>query len=202
LDAAVLDRGSGQQEIEIPGDHALEGNERPLAVDPNETWDPGAQGGLHPCQHRLVPTLGLVGDEQVEREVRHEGEGVGGVGGLRRDERKDVVVVVVAKALLVRVLQILVVPQLDLVGRELGDHDAVEGRLSSFDLADHRVALPDLLLGCAAVGGERANPRGGLLLQPADPPHDELVEMGADHSEELHPLEQGDVGILRLGQHP
>jgi hypothetical protein len=74
--------------------------------------------------------------------------------------------------------------------------------LRSLELADLGLALAQLLLGAAPVHGQFLHAGAELLLQPADPLHEELVEVRADDGQKLHPLEQCGPRILGLVQHP
>ena len=69
------------------------------------------------------------------------------------------------------------------------------------ELRDHRDALGDLLLGRAAVDGQAVHAGADLLLEAADPLHEELVEIAADDRQELDALEQRRARVARLVQH-
>jgi hypothetical protein len=60
----------------------------------------------------------------------------------------------------------------------------------------------ELLARGQAVGGGLADVAGDLLLEPADPLHEELVEVAVRDGDELEPLEQRVVVRGGLGEDP
>jgi hypothetical protein len=197
---AVVDLHPGEEEVEVLPHHTLQGNERVSILQPDEPGDPGADGHLHPGERRRCLAGIPQAHQQIEGQVRDERERVGGVDGLGRHQREDVLGVVIPEILLLRLAQVL-------VG---GDHDAVLGQLvqhceerpvlALLEHAHQEAARVQLFFGRAAVEGAGLNPGPELLLETADPFHEELVDVRADDGDELGPLEQGHALVFRLGE--
>ena len=125
-----------------------------------------------------------------------------GVERERREHRVDVVLEVTAQPRGRRRGPLVGIEQRDRLGRERGSQAVFPARGL---VVEHRArALEDgsqLLEGVLPVGGNVLDPGPDLLQQRRDPHHEELVEIGADDGEELHPLEQGVVGVVGLREH-
>jgi hypothetical protein len=92
-------------------------------------------------------------------------------------------------------------------GDALGGEEGLNFLEEAAMLIDHQLVNParDGLKGLRGSGTVR--PRRGLAgadvpLEPGHAHHEELVQVGAEDGEELHPLQQRDAGILGLLEHP
>ena len=120
---------------------------------------------------------------------------------LRRDQREDVLVVLVAQFGLFLQGQILVGADLDIGIVQLLAQKQEILVDAILDLVDDAVGFLDLFLGRAAVHRSQLDARCPLLLEAADALHEEFVDIGTDDGDELDPLEQRVVLVLGLGQH-
>ena len=113
-----VDQHRGKQQIEIVRDDVLEPDEIILIADPEKARDAEPDRHFHPCHQRVRVVLVARRDQQVERQVRDERERMRRIHRLRRHQRENVLVVVLAN-------------RLALVGREAGVEthaDAVSSR--------------------------------------------------------------------------
>ena len=138
---------------------------------------------------------------QVHAQVRDERKRVSGIERERRQHRMDVPAVVVVQVGLDR---------RGVVGR-VEDPDAVRGQQRAQDVGPaaldvvHHPLGPDadgveLLLRAHAVRRQRLALGTELPQQRRHPDHEELVQVGRDDGEELHPLEQRVAFVLGLQQ--
>ena len=200
-DLAGQDLHAGKEQVEVVGHDALERHPHTRFVHLHETRNACAHGYLDPRQRSVLVVLVAQGDEQVERQIRDEGEGVGGVRRLGCHQRVDVAHVVLAQPLAVLPTQVLPGRDPDALGCQRAKYRGSGLPLPCLELAHHGVALLDLFAGSAAVNGALGDPRLGLLLQSADPLHEELVQVGSDDGEELQALQQRRARVLSLVQH-
>ena len=199
---AGIDRHAREQTVEAVRHDLLQAHEAGAGADPQIARHALAERHLDPGEHLLRIVLVMERDQKVEREVRDEGERVRRVHRERRHQREDVVEVVGLRrrALLLRQL------------RPEGEHDALLAQALAQlakgvaqlrrQLLDHRDALGDLLLRGAPVHGQVVQAGADLLLEPADPLHEELVEVRVRDRQELDALEQRRARITRLVQDP
>ncbi len=115
---------------------------------------------------------------------------------LGRDERKDVLEVLVPKPALIGLGEGLIGRDLHADLTELFLKLHPETLLFGGQGADDLVRLLDLLNRGAAVDRELVNAGCHLLLEAADALHEELVENRASDGDELHTLEQGGSTVL------
>jgi hypothetical protein len=105
-----------------------------------------------------------------------------------------------AQSLLLRRGQVLPRAQRDVVLTQDIEQLEIGGPDVARERAHERHAFVDLLLRRAAVDGQVLDPGADLLLQAADPLHEEFVEVGVDDRQELDALEQRRARVLRLVQ--
>ena len=195
-----VDQHRGKQQIEIVRDHVLEPHEIVFVADPQKARDAEADRHFDPRHQRVRVVLVARRDQQIERQVRHERERMGRVHRLRRHQRKNVLVVVVANRFALFVREAGVEPHANAVVFELAQNMRTDLALALLDLAHHRVALVDLLLRRAPVDRQLMHPGDDLLLQAADALHEKLVEIGRRDRQELEPLEQRIALVFGLVQ--
>ena len=124
-----------------------------------------------------------------------------GVERLRRDQRKNILDVVIAQIFLLLRLQALVRIDDDVAGRELLDQLGKQRALTRLDLAQALVAFGDLLLRRTPVGRQLVHAGDHLMLQSADALHEKLVDGRASDGEELHPLKERIAVVFGFGQY-
>src|ERR1017187_3798115 len=108
-----------------------------------------------------------------------------GIERLRRDQRENILDVVVAEIFLLLGFQFLIRIDDDAARGELADQLRQKLALMELDIAQTLVAFDDLLLRRASVGSELVNRGHYLMLQAADSLHEEFVDGGASDGEEL-----------------
>jgi hypothetical protein len=190
-----------EQHVEIVGHDLFEQHEVVPFANPHQTRSAGADRNLDPGQREL-PVLRIAqGDQQVKGEVGDERKGVRRIDRLRCDQGEDVSGIVVPDLLALPGGKIGKIADGDpfLLQQIL---EVVEQALfPSLVLADGCVALLDLLLGGAAVDGPLQHPGAFLLLEAADPFHEEFVQIRTGDSGELDPLQQRRAFVEGLVQH-
>ena len=141
---------------------------------------------------------------ETERAVGQVGKRMAGVHGQRGHHRQDSLTEVLVQIGLLRSTELL----------GLEDVDALLGELRA-DLVDEQaVLLVDQFVhpgrerghhlpGTQAVGGPRGlDLRVDLSLDTGDADHEELVQVGAEYGQELHPFQQRNRRVERFLQHP
>ncbi len=123
------------------------------------------------------------------------------VHGQRRDQRIDVLLVLSPNRLALLGVQLIVTGDDDTLGPQALDEIHVDLMQRALHLPLSVRAFAELLLRCAAIDGELMNIGRDLLLQTADPLHEELVQVRAGDGEKLHPFEQRVALVLRLVEH-
>src|SRR5208282_1674372 len=139
-------------------------------------------------------------DQQVERQIRDERERMRRIHRLRRHQRENVLVVIVANRLALVGREAGIQTHANAVVLELAENLRTKLALSLLELAHHQVTLRDLLLRRAPVNGQLLHPCDDLLLQAADALHEKLVEVGRGNREKLEPLEQRISFVFRFMQ--
>ena len=142
------------------------------------------------------------GHQQVERQVGNERERVGRVHTLGGEQRVDVVAEIGGHALPLFLAELGVFEDVDILAGELAEQFLLHVVLPADEVADHRVALVDLLLRRTAVDGQQLEVGAHLLLEAANALHEELVQVGADYRQEEKPLEQRVAHVAGLAEHP
>ena len=189
-----------EQRIEIVRHHVLEAHEVVALADLEEARHARTDRHLDPRQDRILVVGVIQRDQEVQGQIGDERKRVRRVHRERRDQRKNVVEIVDAQRLLLRSAEVGpraqrdVVPTQELEQLEIGGPDLARER------AHERHAFVDLLFGRAAVDGQVLDPGADLLLEAADPLHEELVEIGIDDRQELDALEQRRARVLGLVQ--
>jgi hypothetical protein len=160
-------------------------------------------GGRHLDAGHHPPSLGPDHDEHVQREVGDVREGVGRVYGERREDGQDVPDEPLPE-----------LPSLGGADLVVGHHAYAlrfEGRNDLLvyypaplfeELLGVVVDAQELLLGRHPVGDRIRKLRGHLLLQPRDPDHKELVQVGLRDGDEAHPLQDRVPLVAGLLQNP
>jgi hypothetical protein len=69
-------------------------------------------------------------------------------------------------------------------------------------ITDHQTTGVNLLLWQAAIHRQLPHPGSNLLFEPADPLHEEFVEIGTHHGKKEHPLQERHATVLPLAQRP
>ena len=207
-DVARHDLLAGEELIQVGRDDLLDPDEAHLGPlvgtavlvgQPHEAVYRGRH--LYAGHHPPAPVLDH--DEQVEREVGDVREGVGRVYGERREYGQYV--------------PDEPLPELP----PLGGADLVVGHhaYALFFQGGHELLVQypaplleellrvvvdagELLLWGHPVGDGVRELRGDLLLQPGDPDHEELVEVGLGDGDEPHPLQQRVPLVARLRPGP
>ena len=199
---ARLDVHPREQKVEVARNHLLQRDESITAPDTEEARDSGTDRHLDAGGGRRLLLLVVQRHEQVEREVRDEGERVRRVDRLGRHQGHDVLDVVVPQAAAFLLVQVRVIENLDSVFGEATQHLGEDALLAPLDLRNDVLSLVNLLLRRAAVDRQLLNAGPDLLLETADALHEELVEIGAHDGEELDPFEQRRSFVLGFVQHP
>ena len=195
-----VDQHRGKQQIEIVRDDVLEPDKITLIADPQKARDSETDWHFHPRHQRVRVVLVTRRDQQVERQIRDERERMRRIHRLRRHQRENVLVVILANRLALVGREAGVRTHANAVVLELAENSRTKLALSLLELAHHQVTLRDLLLRRAPVNGQLVHPRDDLLLQAADALHEELVEVGRGNREKLEPLEQRISFVFRFMQ--
>nr|CEL15387.1 hypothetical protein [Kibdelosporangium sp. MJ126-NF4] len=197
---------SGEQLTEVGPDQVLQRQERGapfVSIGLHLEQPRHVVGHLHPGE-ALGARLGVPhGDREVERQPRDVGERVRRIDRERCQHREDLVGEVDAQPLLVVLLQLRPAHDPDPALRQLRSHTLLERRRLLFD--ELLVALGDvrqLLARGQPVGAAHRKPGLPAALEPGDPDHVELVEVGCEDREELRPFEQRLRLVLGQGEHP
>ena len=120
----------------------------------------------------------------------------------RRDQRKDVLQIILANLGTLGAGQIAVSQDMDFVLGQFG-HDLPIGRLLDFlDRGDFGQTFVDLLLGGPAVHRRTMHTGADLLFQTADTFHDEFVQRHIGDSQKLDPFQQRRTRIAGFIQNP
>ena len=69
-------------------------------------------------------------------------------------------------------------------------------------LGHDTIGFLNLLIGGTSIDRHHRNMRAQLLLKPPDPFHEKLIDIRADDSQKLQPLQQRIIDVLCLGQNP
>ena len=182
------------------GDDLLDGHE-PLAV--GEDHEPAEQRRHLDAGDPLIVT-GRVRHHhhQVEREAGDVREGMGGIHRERGEHREDALVEDLVQVGTVLLVQARPVAEADALPVQLRHQAAQEGAgLAGVDVDHLGADRPHLSLGPVGVGGGPLEP-GRELLEAPHPDLEELVQRAAGDGEEARPLQQGEVLVLGLGEHP
>ena len=197
-----IDQHRGKQQIEIVRDHVLEPHKVVFLANPYKARDAEPDWHLHPRHQRVRVVLIPRRDQQIERQVRHERERMGRVHRLRRHQRENVLVVVLANRFALVIRQAGVEPYADAVIFQLAENMRTDLALALLLVAHHQVALVDLLLRSAPVNRQLMHPSDDLLFQAADALHEKFVEIGRGDRQELELLEQRISFVFRFAQNP
>src|SRR6266851_7150635 len=204
-DAEKLARGyvdSREQEVEVVRDDVFERGEPVALADADKSRNPRADGHLDPRQRRVAVAGSPDRDEQVQRKVRDKGKRMRGIDRERRDQREDVGEIGFTQSGLLLDTQLLIRNQPDTVSRQEGEKPGQNFAVAQLLRADLSIAFDDLLRWRAPVDRELLDAGSGLLLQAADPFHEELVKIGGGDREKFEPLEQWVALVLRFGENP
>ena len=161
-------------------------------------------GGTFTRAKCSLPVFGVAHqDGEVEREPGDVGERVGGVDRQRREHREDPVLEQPLARLLLLAVEVGPPDELDALLRPARHQLLAEQARVPL----HLVAGlgPDALQDVARhqAGGRPDGDVGGdPALEAGHADHEELVEVAGEDRREAHPLEQRQVGVLGLAQHP
>ena len=100
------------------------------------------------------------------------------------------------------VTQLAIFDDVNVLPGELAEQIHLHGFLLEQDIADDSVALIDLLLRRAAVVGEQLDPGPNLLLEAADPFHDELIQVRTDNRVKKHAFQQRVAIVFAFAEDP
>src|SRR5215210_2125936 len=155
---------------------------------------------LYPRHHIPVPVLDY--DQEVQREVGDVREGVRGVYCERGENRQDVPGEELPELLLLPLEEVTVGGELNTLFFQRGQ-ELVLQYLPLFGEEPLGVVVDavQLLLGGHPIRHGIRQLGGDLMLEPGDPDHKKLVEVGLRDGDEPHPLQQGMPLVLRLRQH-
>ena len=198
---AAFDHHAGKQQVEIVGDHILQRYVQLLVADLEKARDTGADRHLDPRQPIGIVVGITHRHQQIERQVGNEWERVRRVHGLRGDQGKDVLQVVLAHLLALFLGQPLVAAQHDALLLQQPMQLGRQQPLLLHDVAHHRQTLAHLLLGATAVHRQFPYPRTDLLLEATDAFHEKFVQIGTDDGQKLDPLQQRIARVLGFVQH-
>jgi hypothetical protein len=197
---AGLERHAGEEQVEVVRHDVFEAHEALAVADAHEARNTGADWHLDATHQRLGVLGMMAGDEQIERQIGDEGEGMRRIERQRRHEREDVLEIAVAQRALFAGVELLVLQELDAVLAQRFGQLERELALLALELAHHGVALGDLFLRRAAVDRPFLHAGGDLLLETADPLHEEFVEIRGRNRQEFHAFQKRIERILRLLQ--
>ena len=215
----VDDLETGEQPVEVGGDHLLDPDQRGRARRrrPRHRRRARAVGGgvvLHQQQARevrrhLESSELLAGvavahhHRQVDAAIGDVRERMAGVEGERREDGEQLGLETAAQRGLLRVVELAVADDADAALGQAGQEVARPAIVGS--LQHRQQALVDgleLLDRRHAVRRRLDHAGLALLEQPRHPDHEELVEVAVEDGEEVHPLEQRIGGVERLLEHP
>ncbi len=192
----------GKDLLKVVGDQVLEGDEQLLAADRDKAGHPDTQRHLDPVQELVLRTRLTGGHQKIQRQVRDERKGVGRIDTLGGQKRVDLFLEIDVHLLFLGGAQLFVCPEADMLFFEKIAQYAFDAALLDQDILGHPVAGVDLLLGEHTVNGLLFDPGADLLLETADPLHEEFIQVGADHGHEEDPLQQRHPLIGRFAEHP
>jgi len=193
-----LDDGAREEKVEIRRDHTFEGNEVVPVFRGHETGDARTDRHFDPCQDRGRMLRFSELDDQIEREVRDEGEGVGRVDDLGCDQREDRLGELLAEGNLGLGPETLEGVDGNAVLAELIEKGGQPLLLALFLAPDLVEAFRDLLARRSSVDTEILKADGFLLHQPTDPLHEELVKIRAHNRKKFHSFEQRGSRVLHF----
>ena len=98
--------------------------------------------------------------------------------------------------------QLLIGDQAEVELPQAGQQFAQHLSLALLHPADFRVAFCNLLARTASIGRHLQHPGDHLLLEAADPFHEEFVQVGGGDGEKLKPLQRRIARIRGLGKDP
>src|SRR5229473_6906539 len=203
--AEKLARGyvdSREQEVEVVRDDVFERDEPVALANSDKSLNPRSNGHLDPRQRRVAVAGSPDRDQQVQRKVRDKGKWMRGIDRERRDQREDVGEIGFTQSGLLLDTQVLMRNQPDTVCLREGEKPGQNFALALLLHADLSIAFGDLPRWRAPVDRKLLNAGSGLLLQAADPFHEELVKIGGGNREKFEPLEQRVTLVLRFGENP
>jgi hypothetical protein len=199
--AVTQDLHAGEELVEVARDHLLERHEGRLP-DRDEARQ-HLLGHLHPREclvqrHRVAQP-----DRKAEREIRDVGEGAAGPNRQRSEHREDLLAEYAVELSQLRGVAVLAGQDADACGVERRPHPLLEQARMAGALLLHALGDgADRLERREAVIAAGVHARIHLIVQPGNPDHEELVQVGRVDREELHPLEQRDGLVLGQLQHP
>src|SRR5216683_369304 len=193
---------SREQEVEVVGDDVFERDEPVALADSEKSLNPRADGDLHPRQRRVAVAGSPDRDQQVQRKVRDKGKRMRGIDRERRDQREDIVEIGFTQSGLLLGTQVLIRNQPDAVCLQEGEKPGQNFALVLLLRVDVGIAFGDLLRWRAPVDRKLLDAGSDLLLQAADPFHEELVKIRGGDREKFEPLEQRVALVLRFGKNP
>ena len=187
---ATLHHHAWKDGIQIVGNNIFKKHiHMPPGLHPDKAGNARAGRDLDAVEKNMVFVLVAGGDQQVQGEVGDKRKRVGRVHALGREQRIDVFLEVLRHVLLVALAQLAVLEDADIfLGQQIQQH-RLHALFQFEQLTHHIIAFVNLLLGSAAIGGELLHPCAHLLLEAADALHEELVQVGTDDGEKIHPLQ-------------
>ncbi len=199
----ALDLRTRKQLLDVCVDDVLEKYERAprRLADSLRDRDEARQHVRHFHAGELCAVAMADDDREVLAEVRDQWERMAWIERQRRQDRADIAREVRAEELTNLRGPRVGLEKLDVLGREQPAQLVPACGLILELLPGPRPHGVELLLGVVAIGRDVLDPFAQRLEHRRDADHEELVEVGADNREELHPLEKRMRGVGRLGQH-
>jgi hypothetical protein len=195
---AADDAGAREEQVEVRRDQPLERQQPPVAE-----VDEAREDRRHLHAREVALAGGVVHEHrEVQRQVRDPRERVGRVDRERRQRRMDAALVLVAQALLLLFVERIPVDEADALGGEARQQLlGVHALLPAQQLLDVEADLGELLGGAAPVGRRGEHAGVDLRLEAGHAHLEELVEVARGDGEELHALEQRELGLLGQREH-
>ena len=158
----------------------------------------GSDGGTFTRAKRVMWVFGIAdADGEVQRQVRDVREGVRRIDRQRRQDRVDAFLVGGAQVQARDLIEVLPADDPDARVREaLAQRAGPHVMLAHHEVADALGDPVELFDGGQPVGRRRLQTGRDLFLEPGDPDLEELIEVVAEDREELHALEEREVGVL------
>ena len=202
-DPEQLDRGdlhAREQVGEAVRHHVFQQHEVVVGADPQEARHAAAHRHLHPRHGELAFMREAQRHQQVERQVGDERERMRRIHRQRRYQREDVLVIVCPDRGLLFLGQFGERSDADLLSAQITDQRLEDLALLAAELRHDDPALVQLLARRTTVDTELVHAGADLLLQAADPLHEELVHVGGGDRQELDPFKQRRATVARLVQ--
>ena len=208
-DVVLHDLHAGEERVEVLSDDVFERNV--AAFTAGRVGGAGTIhrdhtvqliGHLHTGEQLLAGLRVAHQHSKVQRQTRNVGEGVRRVNRQRGQNREDILHELLTQALLSVRIQVVPTDNADVLLLKSRQNLVVEHiGVTNLQLVSALSDLFHLLFRAQACGGGHGQTGGYAALQAGHTHHEELVEVGSDDGQEVQPLQQVQVRVLRQLQH-